>query len=99
MSDIKIYRKATPNRQRFLQQLAINVSNSNRTVVALARLAQRSEMSGSYELVGRSLRDLGREGNPECLGDLLIEHQLLNGYFLEWNIARLFAPQDTRQKF
>ena len=45
------------------------------------------------------LHDVGRERNPERFGDLLVEDQLLDRNFLERDVARLLAAQDTREDF
>ena len=44
---------------------------------------------------GRVLYYVRRERNPERPGHLLVEHQLLDGDFLERDIARLLAAQDA----
>ena len=52
-----------------------------------------------YELLGSCLHDVRRKRNPERFGDLLIEHQLLYGNFLERNIARLLTAQNACKNF
>ena len=60
--------------------------------------SKRKRLShAAYGLLGRGLHDVGRERDPEHLGDLLVEHQLLDRDFRERDVARFLPAQDARK--
>jgi hypothetical protein len=68
------------------------------TMRICARAAAEScEVEGPYGLLRSGLHDVWRERNPERLGDLLVEHQLLDRDFLERDVARLLTAQYARE--